>query len=435
MTAFMTSRWTRGPIVWIVWSALFITFSSIPSYSYSVLTHEAIIDTAWDPSIVKMLRQKFPNATAEQLKEAHAYAYGGCIIQDMGYYPFGSHLFTNLTHYVRSGAFVVSLLREASSIEEYAFALGALAHYAADNTGHPVAINRSVPLLYSKLREKYGDTVSYAENPTAHVKTEFGFDVLQVARGRYTSDAYRDFIGFKVSKPLLERAFKDTYSMDLKDVFLSLDLAIGTYRKTASVIIPKTTRIAWELKRKEIEEAQPGITSDKFLFQLAPGKYEQTWGREYKKPGISSRLLSFVIRVMPRIGPFKATAFKTPTPETEKLFLESFKATVDRYRELLAALEKAQLKLQDRNFDLGEPTQPGMYKIADDAYATLIDHLAGHHFEGVLPVVRDDILAFYSHADAPISTKQHAHQWEKLLGQLEELRSAQGKAIPTVRKN
>ena len=392
----MTSRWDCTPCLWIMCSLLLISLSSIPCYSYSVLTHEAIIDTVWDESIIKILRQRFPEATAEQLKEAHAYAYGGCIIQDMGYYPFGSHLFTNLTHYVRSGAFVVSLLREASDIDEYAFALGAMAHYAADNTGHPVAINRSVPLLYSKLREKYGDTISYADNPTAHVKTEFGFDVLQVARGRYTSDAYRDFIGFKVSKPLLERAFKDTYSMDLEDVFLSLDLAIGTYRKTASIIIPKTTQIAWELKRKEIEEAQPGITGGKFLFQLAPGKYEETWGREYKKPGISSRLLSFVLRVMPRIGPFRATAFKTPTPETEKLFLDSFTATVDRYRGLLATVETAEVQLPDKNFDLGEPTEPGMYKLADDAYAALVDHLARHHFEETLPVVRQDILSFYT---------------------------------------
>jgi len=432
----MTPRWACAPRLWILWSVLFITLGSIPCYSYSVLTHEAIIDTVWDESIVKILRQRFPEVTDEQLKDAHAYAYGGCIIQDMGYYPFGSHLFTNLTHYVRSGAFVLSLLREASNVEEYAFALGAMAHYAADNTGHPVAINPSVPLLYSKLRQKYGNTISYGDNPTAHVRTEFGFDVLQVARGRYTSDAYRDFIGFKVSKPLLERAFKSTYSIDLKDVFLSLDLAIGTYRKTASVIIPKASRIAWEIKRKEIEEAEPGITTDKFLFQLAPGKYEETWGREYKKPGISSRLLSFVLRVMPRIGPFKATAFKTPTPETEKLFLDSFTATVDRYRGLLATVETADLRLPDRNFDLGKPTEPGMYKLADDAYASLVDHLAQHHFEDVLPVVREDILAFYSHTDAPISTKQRARQWEKLLSQLEELRNGSHvDAMPAKRKN
>src|SRR5436190_16381289 len=151
----MTSRWAFTPRLWILCGFLWITLGCFPCYAYSVLTHEAIIDTVWDDSIVKILQQRFPEATAEQLKEAHAYAYGGCIIQDMGYYPFGSHLFTNLAHYVRSGAFVVSLLREASNIDEYAFALGAMAHYAADNAGHPIAINQSVPLLYSKLREKY----------------------------------------------------------------------------------------------------------------------------------------------------------------------------------------------------------------------------------------------------------------------------------------
>src|SRR5258708_7236003 len=178
---------------------------------YSVLTHEAIIDSAWNDSIKPVLLKRFPHTTPEQLSEAHAYAYGGAIIQDMGYYPFGSKFFTDLVHYVRSGDFVEAMLSEAQDVNEYAFALGALSHYEADNEGHPIAVNRSVPILYPKLRAKYGDRVTYVEDPAAHLKTEFGFDVVQVARGRYRSEDYHDFIGFKVAKPVLERAFKATY--------------------------------------------------------------------------------------------------------------------------------------------------------------------------------------------------------------------------------
>src|SRR5579864_7510213 len=174
--------------------------------AYSVLTHEAIIDASWDRELKPLLLARFPGTTDDQLRDAHAHAYGGAIIQDMGYYPFGSKFFSDLTHYVRSGDFIVALIRESQDLNEYAFALGALAHYAADNQGHPIGVNRAVPILYPELGSKFGKTVTYWDNPLSHIRTEFGFDVLQVAQGRYATDQYRKFIGFKVSKPLLERA-------------------------------------------------------------------------------------------------------------------------------------------------------------------------------------------------------------------------------------
>src|ERR1700674_5938548 len=146
--------------------------------AYAVLSHEAIIDSAWDTNIRPLLLKRFPGATVAEIKEAHGYAYGGVIIQDMGYYPHGSFFFSDLTHYVRSGDFVLALLHDSKDLDGYAFALGALAHYASDNEGHPIGTNRAVPLLYSKLQKKYGDSVTYEEDKQAHVKTEFGFDVL-----------------------------------------------------------------------------------------------------------------------------------------------------------------------------------------------------------------------------------------------------------------
>ncbi|MGH9354880.1 MAG: zinc dependent phospholipase C family protein, partial [Terriglobia bacterium] len=142
---------------------------------YSVLSHEALIDAAWDPVIVPILAARFPHATKAQLQEARAYAYGGCVIQDMGYYPFGNRFFSNLTHYVRTGGFVEALLNDSRSPDEYAFALGALSHYVADNTGHPLAVNLSVPDMYPKLRRKYGKRVTYEDDPRAHIMVEFSF--------------------------------------------------------------------------------------------------------------------------------------------------------------------------------------------------------------------------------------------------------------------
>src|SRR5882724_9011096 len=214
---------------------LLLPFLLFPQFSqsYSVLTHEQIVDLLWKDQIQSLLLMRFPQSTEDELRKAHAYAYGGCVIQDMGYYPFGSHYFSDLVHYVRSGDFVESLLRDSAEVNEYAFALGALSHYAADNSGHP-AINQVVALQFPKLQKKYGNAVTYAEDPKAHIRTEFGFDMVQVAKNRYTSDRYHDLIGFEVSKPLLERAFQETYGLKLEDVFGSTDLAIGSYRRSVS---------------------------------------------------------------------------------------------------------------------------------------------------------------------------------------------------------
>jgi hypothetical protein len=374
---------------------LFFSLLQPKSYGYSVLTHEAIVDSVWKDTIEPLLRQRFPRISAQDLKTAHAYACGGSIIQDMGYYPFGAHFFTDLTHYARSGDFVAAMLRNASDVNEYAFALGALAHYAADTNGHAIAINKSVPMLFPKLKRKYGDEVTYADSPSAHIKTEFGFDVLQVAKGRYPSDAYHDFIGFEVSKPAIEKAFKETYGLELKDVFGGLDLAIGTYRKTVSGLIPKMTQVAWTIKKDDIMKSQPGITREKFLYNLSRADYEKSWGTTFKQPGVGSRTLAFFFRVVPKVGPFKALSFRTPTPETEKLFMDSFNTTLERYRALLAMERTRQTHPADVNLDVGRPTAAGMYRMADKTYAKLVDESAKHGFGGMSRDLRQNILDFY----------------------------------------
>src|SRR5262245_56063449 len=222
--------------------------------AYSVLAHEALIDEVWVNQLSPTLKQRFPRTTSEELRDARAFAYGGSIIQDLGYYPFGSKFFSDLVHYVRSGDFVEIMLHEARDRNELAFAIGALAHYVSDSNGHALATNKSVPILYPKLRAKYGDIVTFDEKPSAHIKVEFGYDVLQVARGKYVPDAYHEFIGFQVAKDFLERSFQATYGLQLKDVFTSTDLAIGTYRHTVSSIIPDLTQTAWHLKKEEIRK-------------------------------------------------------------------------------------------------------------------------------------------------------------------------------------
>src|SRR5579872_3254001 len=339
--------------------------------AYSVLAHEAIIDSVWDTDIRPLLLKRFPNATTKELKEAHGYAYGGAIIQDMGYYPHGSFFFSDLTHYVRSGDFVMALLRDAKDLDGYAFALGALAHYAADNEGHPIGTNRAVPLLYPKLKAKYGDSVTYEEDKLAHVKTEFGFDVLEVAQGRYAPDNYHDFIGFAVAVPLLEQAFQETYGLNLKEVLSNEDKVLGSYRRDVSRLLPKATRIAWSLKKDEIKKDEPGITRKKFLYNLSKASYQKNWGKDYQPPTFWERVLAFIVRILPKFGPLKVLQLRTPTPATEKLFEASFNASVDRYRQLLSEVSSGQPKLLDDNFDTGGVTGPGKYGLNDEAQAKL----------------------------------------------------------------
>lgn len=403
--------------------SLAVVLAAPCAFSYSVLSHEAIIDSTWDTSIKGQLLKRFPDATAEQLLEAHAYAYGGSIIQDMGYYPFGSKLFTDLTHYVRSGDFVLNLIRESQDLDEYAFALGALAHYAADNTGHRMATNLAVPLLYPKLQAQFGNRVTYSDDALSHVKTELAFDVLQVAQGHYAPESYHGFIGFQVARPALERAFLDTYGLKLGDVFASVTLGIGSYRHAVSSTIPALTRVAWQIKKSEIIKDTPSATKRKFLYNLSRASYHKEWGREYERPGFRSRLLAFVFRILPRVGKSRDLRFEVPTPAVEKLFMASFNASLDRYRELLSELQADRLALPNENFDVGELTPAGGYRLGDRAYAQLLDKLQGHYGD-MPPELRVDILAFYGDLSAPVSTKSDSVEWARVIKELDELKAA-----------
>jgi hypothetical protein len=357
---------------------VFLALLAVPrtAPAYSVLAHEAMVDAAWEGHIVPLLTRRFPGSSPSELLGARAYAYGGSLIQDLGYYPFGSPFFTNLVHYVRSGDFVEALIREARDVNEYAFALGALAHYTSDTLGHPIATNRAVPIIYPKLRERHGPEVLYAHSPKQHVMVEFAFDVMQVARGTFKADAYQSLIGFEVATPALDRAFRATYGMGLEDVFGDVDLAIGSYRKAASEVIPDITRAAWREKRDEILKASPGLVEQDFVYTLTRAEYDEKYGTTYRKPGLLARMVVAVFKVMPKIGPFKPLAFEPLTPETEQMFLDSFAASRARDVELLGSIRGGQLDLPDTDLDTGNAPAPGVNPLRDETEVELKEELA-----------------------------------------------------------
>jgi len=399
-----------------------LLFASV-SFSYSVLTHEEIVDLVWTDELRPLLLQRFPALTEEQIKEAHGYAYGGAVIQDLGYYPFGSVEFSNLVHYVRSGDFVRELLSQSQDANEYAFALGALAHYASDIAGHP-AVNQSVSIQYPKLRAKFGNSVRYAQDHTAHLKTEFGFDMVQVAKNRYASQQYHDFIGFQVSKPLLERTFPIVYGVELKDVLSHEDLAVGSYRFAVSRMIPQMTQIALRTHKKDMMKETPNLAKKKFLYRLSRSEYEKEWGKDYTKPDFGTRVWSVVLRYMPKIGPFKALAFNNPTPQTEDLYFKSINTTVDQYRVYLQQVRAGSLELANCDFDTGKETKAAEYSLTDDTYAKLLGQLAGRKFDITSTQLREDILNFYSDLTLPLETKKDAARWQGVLSSLDQLKLA-----------
>ena len=385
-----------------------------------MLTHEQIVDLLWIDEIVPLLKQRFPQATEKELQEAHAYAYGGSMVQDMGYYPFGNKFFSDLLHYVRSGDFVVNLIDESSDLNQYAFALGALAHYASDNAGHPT-VNKVVPIEFPKLKKKYGDLVTYEDDPKAHIRTEFGFDMVQVAKNRYTSDRYHDFIGFEVSQDLLQRAFKKTYGLDLSDVIANEELAIGTFRWSISQVIPGMTRVALLSRHDEMVKEDPNFDKKKFLFYLSRTKFEKEWGHKYRRPGFGARVLALFLKILPKVGPFKAVSFKIPSRQGEDLYISSIDRTVERYRAELKDVGRQSLHLDNLDCDTGKPTQPGEYALSDRAYAKLVGKLADKDFAQIPDELRANILQYFSRAESPLSGRRKQKRWSQARKKLEDL--------------
>jgi len=402
--------------------AIGILCSPLSSKGYSVLTHEAIIDALWEKTIQPLLKHKYPAATELQLKEAHSYAYGGAIAPDMGYFPLGSRLFTDLVHYVRSGDFVNAFLDEAKDLNEYAFALGFLSHYMADKYGHFLATNRCVPIVYPKMKKKFGNIVTYEDDNISHKRMEFAFDVLQTAKGNYASLAYHDFIGFNVSRSVLERAFRKTYGLDINDIFVNLSLSIKTFRWSVMSLFPLFTKTAWLIKKDEIRKVQPTATSRSFTYKMSKANYYLEKGKKHRMPGFFANALSWIIRVVPKTGPLKALKIKAPGPEVEALFIQSFDTVLVNCISSMTILNSGNINLTNIDFDTGNNTSPGEYKLADINYGNLLLKLNKKKFNLLNTELKINIIEFYGDPNATIATENGRAEWKKINRAFEKLK-------------
>ncbi len=392
------------------------------SYSIGVLTHEAIIDAEWDNVLLPFLKQKYPSSTDSEFIEARAYAYGGAVTPDMGYYPFGSKLFTDLIHYARSGDINEALLKDADSLNGFAFALGFLSHYYADIYGHPLATNKSVPLVYTDMQKKFGNVVTYADDHTSHIRMEFGFDVLQVAKGNYASKSYHNFIGFKVDTSLLAKAFKETYGLNLNEVFNNhLGLSVETFRFMIANVFPFITKSAWVTKNKKSFETDSTKTSEVFRYKMQMRQYNNDFGTGYKRPGFWASGFSFFIRILPKVGPLKALHFKVPTAQAEKYFDASFDTIIVQYAYFVHGASVTKAKLKDKNYDTGFPTQECKYSLADATYNEWLLQLKENNFKEVTSSIKNNIVLFYKTLQPPPQEKKYK-TCNKVYATLEELK-------------
>ena len=407
---------------------LAIVFFLLPFYSHAfgVLTHEAIIDAAWDKSILPILKQKYPGTTAEEIKDAHAYAYGGAVAPDMGYYPMGSKLFTNLVHYVRSGDMVMALFKNAQNVNQFAFALGFLSHYNADFYGHPLGTNKSVTLVYPKLLRKYGNQVTYAQDELSHMRMEFGFDVLELAKGNYASQSYRNLIGFKVDTAVLAKAFMETYGLSINAVHSNhFSRSVETFRWIVANILPVITRQAWAAKKNYILKNDSTATSRRFNYRMKQRNYNKEFGTGYKRPGFFPTALSFFIRVLPKVGPLRPLKFKAPTAEAEKHFVQSFDTVLYHFTLGIKKLDNQDIPLKNIDYDTGKPTALCEYSLADATYRVLVVKLKADSFKNMRVPLQQNIMEFYNPVKALPEVDKNLKKCAEFFSSLHELRTLQ----------
>ncbi len=392
------TAWLRS-CGWGVMFLLAMGLGSDHAAAYSVLTHEELIDLAWNASIRPLLLARFPGATEDQLRQAHAYAYGGSAIQDMGYYPFGKKFFSNLTHYVRTGDLIACMFRNARTIDELAFAVGALSHYLGDTIGHSQAINPATGTEFPNLRNKFGKSVTYGESPHGHIRTEFAFDIDELTDAAFAPPAYLRFIGFQVPRNLLERAFLETYGFDIHEVLGRAHPALRSYETSVRSFIPAFAEAEVVLHRHQFPAHPDDEAYHTFVARVSRTNYDRRWKHTYRGPGIKAHLLAILVFIIPKIGAAADLAIKIPSADTEGLYFRSVNHTVDSFR---AALDEfrtgTNLPVAFANLDLdtGRDIKRGDYPLADKTYAELLERLTSRPGRRISAGIKQNIIEYYA---------------------------------------
>ena len=392
--------------------------------AYSFLTHQQIIDLTWNDGIRPTLLARFPQATDRDIRNARAFAYGGATIQDMGYYPFGHEFFSDLTHYVRTGDFISSLLHNASNVNEYAFALGALSHYVGDNIGHHDAVNVATGAQFPKLDKQFGPVVTYDEAPHAHVRTEFAFDIDQLSHHRIAPTSYSHAIGLRVPAHLLQRSFLQTYGLTLRQVLGPEFPALRSYRSSIRSLLPHVANAEVLIHAKNFPPDIPDENFVKYASRVDETARSEGWKRLRDKPDFKTHLLDWLIRIVPKIGALSDLAIRGPNQAAEQDYVKSVDLSLTRYADLLTQLQiqhDGYLPLENRDLDTGLRVRPGEYRLTDLTYARLLRHLVSNPKRQLTEGLRRNIADYYADPNAPNTIKKDDGKWKQVQEDLRRL--------------
>jgi len=388
-----------------------------PARAYAVLTHEQIIDLTWSDSIQPLLLRRYPKLTPAQLREARAYAYGGCVIQDLGYYPMGKPLFSNLLHYVRTGDFIRALFRDAKGPDDVAFAIGALSHYMGDTIGHAESINIAVGTEFPALAAKYGPNVNFAEGEHQHVRAEFAFDINEIAKHRLAPEAYLNHIGFAIPVPLLARAFYDTYGLDIADVLGHHRPTLRGYRYSVRTLLPRVAYAETLLYRKRFPPDTPSPALDQLKQQIATLAAQDHWDAYRGHAGLGTHLLAGFIFILPKFGPLSDLSLRGPTPATEQNYADSLVHTVDVFRQMLAHASTTS-GLANQDLDTGDAIRPGTYRLCDETYANLLHEIARAPSTPIPFGIKRDLLAYFADPKKAIYLQRNPKNFARMQAEL-----------------
>lgn len=401
---------------------LLLLLTPQPARAYSVLTHEQIVDLTWSDSIQPLLLQRYPNLTPAQLNQARAYAYGGCVIQDLGYYPFDRAFFSDLLHYVRTGDFIRALFRDSRNPNDVAFAIGALSHYIGDTLGHAQAINPAVGTEFPDLAAKYGPNVNYAEGEHQHVRAEFAFDINEIAKHRLAPEHYLNHIGFAIPVPLLARAFYDTYGLDVGDVLGNHRPTLRAYRYSVRTLLPRVAYAETLLYRSHLPADTPSPALDQLTQQIASLAAQDHWAIYRRHPGLGTHLLAGFIFILPKVGPLSDLSLRGPTAATEQTYLDSLVLTTSTLRQLLAHATSA-TPIPNKDLDTGDIIRPGTYRLCDFTYAHLLHQIASDPDTPVPFGIKRDLLAYFADPAAAIYLQRDHKKFTRMVAELPILRN------------
>src|SRR4029077_13198318 len=169
-----------------------------------------------------------------------------------------------------------------STLNEYAFAMGALSHYLGDSIGHSEAINPATAVEFPKLQQKYGNKVTYGESPHGHIRTEFAFDVQEMKNTEFAPPAYLRYIGFRVPRKFLERAFAAIYGFNLEEVLGEPIPSLKSYRTSVRGFIPSFAEAEVVLHGHQFPPNPDNETYKIFVDRVKRTNYDRHWKHTYK---------------------------------------------------------------------------------------------------------------------------------------------------------